>query len=60
MEWEPAIKPFHHRRHVGKEPVGGAVLGLLKDGREDQAADLFLEERKAGDDEVGFGEMQIL
>ena len=60
VEREPAIKPFHHRRHVGKEPIGCPVLGLLEDGREDQAADLFLEERQAGDDEVSLGEMQIL
>jgi len=60
VEREAAIKPLHHRRHVGKEPIGGAVLSLLEDGRKDQAADLFLEERQAGHDKVGLGEMQIL
>jgi len=60
VEREPAIKPLHHRRHVGKEPISCSVLGLLEDGRKDQAADLFLEEGQAGDDEVGLGEMQIL
>ncbi len=60
MEREPAIKPLHHRRHVGKEPIGSAVPGLLEDGREDHAADLLLEEGKAGDDEVCFGEIHVL
>lgn len=59
MEGEPAIKPFHHRRHVGKKPIGGAVPGLLEDGREDHAADLLLEEWKTRNDEVGFGEVHV-
>ena len=59
MEREPAIKPFHHRRHVGKEPISRAVPGLLEDGREDHTADLLLEEWETRYDEVGFGEIHV-
>ena len=35
------------------------MLGLLKDGREDHATDLLLEEGETGDNQVSLGEIHV-